>query len=104
MQAMPMTLNVRSGELTRIEDRFEQFSSDDDRDGCENDPNNETEVPVLKITPPDRVDGTHGKAAHIRPEIAHHGRECRDLHGGGKRRPGILPAEKSRDDPHMRGR
>src|SRR5579883_449881 len=89
------------GRMARIKNGLEKLSRDHNRYRRQDDPSSETEIPVLKIAPPDCPERASGDAANIRPEIAHDSRERGNLHGGRKCRSWIRPAKKGRYDPHM---
>ncbi len=101
-QEMPMTVRVRNGEPQAL------------RTGDNNSPATaigsvartihtaKRKFQSLEIAAANGAKRPQHDAAHVGPEIADDGGERRDLHRGRKRRSRILPAEESRDDPHMR--
>ncbi len=99
-----MTVKRAQRRTAGVEQRRQQDAGDEDRDGGENDPAGEAEVPVVKIAPPHRLDRADDEAAHIAPEIADDRGQRRQLHRRREGRARIAPAEQRRNDAHMRRR
>ena len=104
MQAQPITLRLRSGELqvlstpasARPASPIGMVASTIHTASrkCRSSKSRRTSAPS-------ELDG---ELPHVAPEIAHDRGQCGELHGGGECRARILPSQQRRHDPHMRGR
>ena len=104
MQETPMTLRARSGELQALSSGASRAPAMMIGRVASRIQMAEAKIPVVEIAPHDGAERAEEESFHIRPEIADDGGERRDLHGGGKGRARILPAEQRRHDAHMGGR
>ena len=85
-----------------VEQGRQQQTGDADGNGRQHDHHRQQEVQAVEVALAHRGQAAAGHATHIAPEIADHRGQRRHLHGGGKGRAGVAPAEQGRYHPHVR--
>ncbi len=104
MQAIPITTKVRNGEPQALRTGLRKSPATTIGTVAKTIHTANRKFQSPKIATPGGIDGAEHEPANIRPEIADDGRKGCDLHRRRKCRSGILPAEQSWNNAHMRRR
>jgi len=86
-----------------VEGRRQGYPGDPDRNRRQHNGHRQLEPLVVVVTLAHRSDAADRDLAYILPEVTDHCCQCGQLHGCGKRRAGIRPAEQGGHDAHVGG-